>query len=200
MTARILQPCALLLTSLGAAAQGTVNFANQVPGLIDARVLMVSDGQIVGADSRVVAQLYAQGAAGVWSAVGDPVPFRDSPATETGYWDPVLRTLPGIAAGEPTVVRVVAWASWLGSTYEEVQAKGGLGFDGGMGESVSLTLNAGGGSLPPANLVGLQGFFIGVPEPSATTLIALGGLMIAAAARHPKRFRASTSDPSARSD
>jgi hypothetical protein len=82
-------------------------------------------------------------------------------------------TVPGVPSGANVTLRMVAWETSLGGTYETVRDIG-LGFSG---QSPDLSVTLGGGLLPPANLVGLQGFVIRFPEP---TTLALGFLGAAA--------------------
>lgn len=168
---------AALLVAASTYAQGTVNFVNKITGTVDARVTYAGAGAIGGgttADNQFVAQLVQIN--GTPGAVGDPISFRNSGAG-TGYWVGATRTLAGIAENASATVRVVAWSTALGSTYDAAVAKG----QGGYGESAPITINTGGGLNPPGALVGLQAFEIRpiVPEPSIAVLGLLGaGLLL----------------------
>lgn len=160
-------------------AQGTVNFVNRITGTLDAPVSLWSWGgplgpAVGGGDTpttMLVAQLYASPVGGTLTAVGAPIPFRSG--VGAGYWVGAARTIPMVPEAGAAQVKVVAWSTALGSTYEQVIAQG----MGGFGESGVLTLNTGGGLLPPAALSGLQGFSVFfVPEPSSPSLLLLGAL------------------------
>lgn len=157
---------AIALTALVAAAsayaQGTVNFATRITGSVDARVTY--NGTPAG--STVWGQLYAGN-----TALGSPVPFRDTPAAAQGYiTSGGTVEIPGVASGATAQIKLVAWVSSLGATYDAAKANAG-----GWAESGPITVTAGGGTLPPGNLVGLAGFNIpAVPEPSIAALGLLG--------------------------
>ncbi len=151
---------ALWLISYSGWGQGTVLFANRVPGLVDARV---SNGSLFDpfrgpADGRFLAQLYAAAPGLELSPVGDPVPFLDSPGEDVGYITPVERVIPGAAVGSEVQVMMVAWYRSLGSSYGEAISRS----MGGVGQSAVILVTAtGGGASPPAPLEGLQGFGLG---------------------------------------
>lgn len=165
---------AIALTALVAAAsayaQGTVNFATRITGSVDARVTY--SGSPAG--STVWGQLYAGS-----TALGSPVPFRDTPAAAQGYiTSGGTVEVPGVASGGTAQIKLVAWVASQGATYAEAVAKG----TGGVGESAPISVTAGGGTLPPGNLVGLAGFNVSsivIPEPSIAALGLLGaGLLL----------------------
>jgi hypothetical protein len=168
---------AALLVAASTYAQGTVNFVNKITGTVDARVMYGTGGAVGGgttSDTMFVAQLVQT--SGTAGPVGAPIAFRNSGAG-TGYWVGETRTLAGIAENASATVKVVAWSTSLGATYDEAVAKG----QGGVGESAPITINTGGGLNPPAALVGLQGFSLTpiVPEPSIAVLGLLGaGLLL----------------------
>ncbi len=77
--------------------------------------------------------------------------FRTASAALRGHVKPVLVTTPGIVPGlEATLVLRV----FDGSSFENSTVRG---------ESNPITISVGGGTLPPANLVGLQGFSLSAP-------------------------------------
>ncbi|MCC6235361.1 MAG: PEP-CTERM sorting domain-containing protein [Verrucomicrobiales bacterium] len=158
-----------LLAAASAYAQGTVNFATRITGSVDARVTF--DGAPAG--STIWGQLYSGTA-----ALGNPVPFRDSPAAAQGYiTSGGTVEVPGVASGGTASIKLVAWHSSLGATYAEAVAKG----MNGTAESAAISVTVGGGTLPPGNLVGLAGFNVSsiVPEPSIAALGILGaGLLV----------------------
>jgi hypothetical protein len=165
---------AIALTALMAAAsayaQGTVNFATRITGSVDARVFN-ADATPVG--STVWGQLYSGD-----TALGSPVAFRDTPAAAQGYiTSGGTVEIPGVASGATASVKLVAWAASSGASYAAAKASG----LGGVGESAAITVTAGGGTLPPGNLVGLATFNLSpiVPEPSIAALGLLGaGLLV----------------------
>lgn len=173
---------AALMVAASSFAQGTVVFNNKVGTTVDARVFYANGGTPIAADQNYVAQLYASAPGGTLAAVGAPIPFRATPAAGQGYINPTgvdtTRTIPGVAENGTAQVKMVAWASSLGATYEAAKATG----LGGVGESAVVTgVATGGGLNPPGNLVGLAGFTIStiVPEPSIAALGLLGaGLLL----------------------
>jgi len=165
---------AALLVAASTYAQSTLNFVNRIAGVIDARVYYKDN--TTPADGNYVAQLWAAAPGGTLAAVGAPIAFRSTPDAGKGYWAGEARTLP--FESSTAQVKVYAWASSLGATLAEAQAKG----MGGIGESVLLpAVPTGGGLNPPTPLVGLQSFTISevVPEPSIAALGLLGaGLLL----------------------
>ena len=172
----------LVLTALFAAgsafAQGTINFSTKITGQVDAKVFYGAPGgptSPAGADYS--AQLYAAAPGGAFSAIGSAVPFRGDAGI--GYITSGGKvTVPGIAGGSSAQIELRAWKTSLGSNYEAALAAGG-GVD--TGKSAPITITLGGGGTPPApdaNLTGLQGFVIPVPEPSIAALGLLGAGML----------------------
>lgn len=165
---------ALTLTALFAAAsvyaQGTVNFANRIPGTLDAPV--TSGG--VGVGSDYWAQLMAGPAGGTLALVGSPVEFRSAPAN--GYISASTVSIPTVAGGATADIRMVAWAKSLGNSYPG----DGLAGTGSSGLISIATGDPNATPVPglPSNLTGLQGFTI-IPEPSIAALGLLGaGLLL----------------------
>lgn len=168
---------AALLVAASAYAQGTLNFANRVTGVLDARVS--SGGAPV--DNNWYGQLLAGASEATLAPVGSPVEFRGTPDAAKGYiTSGGVVTVPGVAGGSPAVVRMVAWNKGAGATWEAANAAG----LGGIGQSAVITVNTGGGGTPPspaANLVGLAAFEATplIPEPSIAALGLLGaGLLL----------------------
>jgi hypothetical protein len=169
----------LALTALFAAgsafAQGKINFATRVTGQVDAPVRVAQfagDPAPVLADGAYHGQLYAGAPGGALAAIGVPVPFRTG--TGQGYITAGGSVqVAGIAGGSPASVELRAWQSASGVSYEAAAIKG---------SSLPIQITLGGGGTPPtpdANLVGLQGFTIVVPEPSIAALGLLGaGLLV----------------------
>jgi hypothetical protein len=172
---------AALMVAASSFAQGTVTFHNKI-GVVDARVSYANNGTPTPADGNFVAQLYASAPGGTLAAVGPTIPFRSTPAAGVGYFNTTgidtTRMIPGVAEGATAQVKVVAWASNLGATYEAAVAAN----MGGVGESAILpSVATGGGIVLPGQLIGLQPFTIStiVPEPSIAALGLLGaGLLL----------------------
>src|SRR5205814_1674207 len=79
------------------------------------------------------------------------------------YWFSKPIEVPGVPPGQSATFVVRAWKTSFG-TYEAALPLG----EAGHSEPVTVTVS--GGLGPPANLVGLQGFVLGVPEPSTIVL------------------------------
>lgn len=161
-----------MLASLGAYAQGTVNFANIVLSggarVVDAPVF-AADGTTRLAGTGFQAQLYAGPNAGSLAAIGNPTGFLTG--TGAGYFNGGTRTIDTVAPGANAAIEVRAWDTSSGATFAAASIKG---------SSPGLSIATGGSGTPPslpANLVGLQSFSL-VPEPSTLALGALGALAL----------------------
>jgi len=162
----------LMVAALGTYAQGSLVAANFAPG-VDAPVTNAMAAPAVRASgSGFQAQVYI-GPAGTTSASalttngvgGTTTPFQSGAGA--GYFLGGARTIEGFAAASVITVQVRAWATSAGANWESAVL--------GRGESNLIQVTLGGGALPPANLVGLQGFnVIAVPEPSSIALGLLG--------------------------
>jgi hypothetical protein len=149
-----------------ALAQGTIGFSSRVGGAVNAPVWYQGEP----ADGRFVGQLYVGAPGGNLAPAGSPTPFRSDAGrgyiTEGG-----IVTVPGVLPSEWAQVKLVAWASVLGASYAEAVSKN----QGGVGESLPITIRAGGGLFPPAALSGLAAFTISaIPEPSSPLLVEAG--------------------------
>jgi hypothetical protein len=163
---------AALTVTVAAYGQGAVTFNNRVTGVVDARV-MLPDGK--GAGAGFTAQLIG-GPAGTavdkLVALTPSTTFRENAAgTAQGYVNAVDVTVPGVAAGSQATLVMRAYN---GSDYASSALKG---------QSAAITIALGGGTLPPANLAGLQGFSISgsavvIPEPSTIALGVLGAALL----------------------
>jgi len=155
---------AALMVSVATYGQGQVNFNNRVTGVVDARVTFADGSGGVGAG--YTAQLFGGPAgtpAGQLTALSPSTTFRTSSAAAQGYVNGVTVEVPGVASGNNATLVMRVFAT---------------GSSAVLGESNPITIAVGGGTLPPSNLAGLQGFTVGVvPEPST---IALGALGVAA--------------------
>jgi len=164
---KVIIALAALMVTVSAYGQGAVVFNNRVTGVVDARVVM-PDGS--GAGAGITAQLFG-GPAGTakdaLTALTPTTTFRTTSAAAQGYVNSVDVTVPGVAAGSQATLVMRAFQ---GADYASAQTKG---------ESNPITITLGGGTLPPANLVGLQGFTMTVvPEPTTIALGALGAALL----------------------
>jgi hypothetical protein len=163
-----------LVAAASAYAQGVVNFSTFAGATVNAPVTYAGTGAL--ADGTFLGQLYAGAPNATLDAVGTPTPFR------TGAGQGYITgggnvTIPGVLPGSPAQIKLVSWASSLGATYAEALAKS----MGGVGESGIISVNVGGGTLPPASLAGLPASTISaiIPEPSVAALGLLGaGLLL----------------------
>ncbi|MBI2947658.1 MAG: hypothetical protein HYY23_08420 [Verrucomicrobia bacterium] len=138
---------------LDAVSGGTAYFSTFLPGEVNARILS-ADGTGIG--EGYVAQLYGGPAGAPVSKLVPLTPtttFQTTSAVASGYVNPVVVNLPGIAPGAQATIlmRVFDGASFDASTHR--------------GESASITVTLGGGVLPPARLAGLPGFSFLSPRP-----------------------------------
>jgi hypothetical protein len=175
---------AFLVATLAAAAtngQGTIGqvvFANKVTGVLDAPVISAITGRGPGPEYTV--QLFLVEPANSLRPLVPSSVFRPpGPGAATiadRYWEPKLIDVPGVPPGSPATFVVRTWRTSYGS-YEGAIIDGfGNGF---YGESAPFTVFVGGGLLPPANLIGLQGFVIDpFPEPRPILLGALGAALL----------------------
>lgn len=158
---KLILAAAAVMVTVAAFAQGSVVFNNRVTGVVDARVLNGDGSGGVGAG--FTAQLLGGPAGGTLSALTPTTTFRTSSAAAQGYVNAVDVSVPGVAAGAQATLLMRAYN---GATYEASLNRG---------ESAPITITLGGGTLPPANLTGLQGFTTTViPEPSTIAIAALG--------------------------
>ncbi|MFM1941526.1 MAG: hypothetical protein RI897_508 [Verrucomicrobiota bacterium] len=160
----------LLLTTLSASAQGTINFNNRVTVAgIDAPITFGGVG-LRGPD--FLGQLFVlDPGSDSYEPVGGPTPFQSHPLL-AGYINGGNTIVPFIAPGNDATVVLRAWNAAAGSIWSEV-----LGRPNGIyGQTAPITITLGGAGSPPslpANLVGLNGAFM-IPEPTTFALIVLG--------------------------
>jgi hypothetical protein len=160
---KLILAVAAVMVSVAAFAQGLVTFNNRVAGVVDARVTF-ADGPNVGqgVGAGYTAQLFGGPdgtAAGSLTALLPSTTFRTSSAAAQGYVTPADVTVPTVGAGLKATLQM------------RVFDAGGTA----VGQSGLISVALGGGTLPPANLEGLQAFTVSViPEPSTIALAALG--------------------------
>lgn len=163
------KPFAILLSVISAAtafAQGQVNFNNYVPGAtppVNAPIEYYPGGPGAGSEYGMKAQLFLVAAGGVRTAVGDTTTFRTSPPGAQYYINGITVVVPGIEPGQSATFVMRAYN---GTTYESSTH---------YGETAPITITLGGGTSVPADLTGLKGFFVAMPEPSFVALGLLGG-------------------------
>ncbi len=170
---KLIAIAAVVVATIAAQAQGTINFANRgafAANGVDAKVLGVSGAPLDGAG--FMAQLYVGASASSLAAVGSPVPFRTGAAA--GFVSASTVTT-GLAGGSAASVAMRAWDASTGASYDAATVRG---------SSAVLSIVLGGGGNPPAvpaDLAGLAGFSLAgagpgpaVPEPSTVALGLLG--------------------------
>jgi len=154
---------AALMISVAAYGQGAVVFNNRVGTSV---VAPVSRPNGAGAGAGVQAQLFLVGAGGALTPLTPATTFRTGSAAVEFFVNGVDVTIPTIAPGNPATLRMRAWEGAAGSSYDASLLRG---------QSNDITVTLGGGTLPPANLVGLTGFsLVVIPEPSTIALGLLG--------------------------
>lgn len=171
---------ALTFVALPSLAQGVLIFNNRITGQVDAPVSRC-DG--TGAGEGVSAQLFlitGSGTSQQYVPLEPATTFRTTSAAAAYY---VVQpqsyvVVPGVSGGQQATLVMRAWA---GPDYESAIVRG-------QSNPVTITL---GFPFPPspipdAVLVGLQGFSLCIPEPSALTLACLG--LTAFLYRRPRRL------------
>jgi hypothetical protein len=147
---------ASMLVAVYAYGQGTITFDTSL-GYPDAIATYADSGDpAIGPDA--VGQLYGGTDMASLTAQGSPVEFGTD---ALAGWI--------IGAGVVTVDNADAGASY----YVQLRAWN-VNMPSLVGESPALSVTLGGGTLPPADLTGLGGTVIPVPEPSVIALGILG--------------------------
>jgi hypothetical protein len=171
---KLLLTLAAVLVSASTFGQGTILFNTRVTGQVDAPV---SRWDGTGAGAGFNAQLFlvtGSGASAAYTALSPATVFRTtSPVAAYYVVQPTTAVIvPGIGAGQQATVVMRVWEGAVGSSYDT--AIGRL-----RGESNPITITLGG--VPPvgapiqdALLIGMQGFEMGIPEPSTMALGLLG--------------------------
>jgi len=168
--------CALLVT-LGAFAQGTVNFNTRVPADNINAPVFLADGVTKATGPQYVAQLLGGATATTMAPIGAPIPFKTGAlagfvSSTTALTIPTVTPIAG-----PASVQVVAWDSVKFPTLAAAQAAGELGQSGIL--SLTKTGNPSDPTVLPSNLLGLTSFSIpggAIPEPSTLALAFAGGI------------------------
>lgn len=159
-----------VLASLTAWAQGTVNFANFAAG-VDAPVVNSATGLRVQGPAFASQLFFGPTTAGnninSYTPVAGVVNFQTGAGA--GYFLGGNKVIPTFGTGSSVKLIVAAFSTANGADYLSARATGTTGF------SLPVTVALGGGTVPPPNLTGLQGFSVApIPEPSTIALGALG--------------------------
>jgi len=162
---------AALMACVGAMAQGTVTFKNNVAGVVSAPVFN-SDGVTKLAGNAFYAQLYAN-IGGSFTPVGSPTAFLAN-----GFVSGGTVTIPatGVTAGNVTL-QMRAWEATTAGTAGTYEAALGANKKAGISETITVAAGNPLADPPgvPGNLVGLKSFNItGIPEPSTIALGLVG--------------------------
>ena len=198
MNTSLASTVALLVTTLAALAQGTVNFSTRVSGIVVGHVYDYDPSDRFGfsqygntaSENPAGTQTYAGAllagsgfSAQLWAANGpdqsawqlvpvSPIVFFRTGAILGGTPAPIIVAVPGIPAGGTGTFQVRAWGNF-GNPSTPFEA----GLPSGASRLFNVT-NLGDGVLTlPADLVGFRSFSIAYgPEPGTLALLTLGGL------------------------
>lgn len=170
---KLIAIAAVVVATIAAQAQGTLNFANRgafAANGTDAPVTSASGARLDG--PGFMAQLYVGSSPTSLAPAGSPVPFRTGAAAGFVTASTVTTSLP---AGSTASVAFRAWDASTGSSYDLATVRG---------SSSILSIVLGGAGAPPsvpADLTGLASFALAgtgpgpvVPEPSTVALGLLG--------------------------
>jgi len=168
---------ATVVATIGALAQGTVNFSNGAAGVNSP--IFGTDGTTRLAGTGWVAQLWAGSSATSLAPITPTATFGTGGSA--GYFFGGSRTIPTVAGGLQAYFQVRVWEASAGATWDVASVRPGalVGGDttGYRGPIIGpyQTAALGSGANPPPNLVGLQSFSLYVvPEPATIALGALG--------------------------
>ncbi|MSU21237.1 MAG: hypothetical protein EXS30_07555 [Pedosphaera sp.] len=129
---------------------GKVSFTTHVGAFVDAKVNR-PDG--TGAGDGAKAQLFLVANDGKLTGLLPITTFRTTSPEAAFYVNPVDVTAAGVMPGQTAKFRMRAW---IGESFAGSNQRG---------ESKDIMITLGGGLLPPADLVGLEGFSLGAPVP-----------------------------------
>ena len=166
-----------LLVTIGALAQGQVNFAARVAGVYDAPVFIDCRLLSKAEGPGYMVQLYAGTTQFNLAPVGKALPLLTG--ADAGYWNAEVTTINTVDATGNAYVQVRGWAT--APTFEAALLSGYP-----FGGSALITVKPTTAPDLPATLVGLTGFGIltppiggnssCVPEPSIVLLAVLGSV------------------------
>jgi len=174
----------LLLAVAGTAslfAQGTVNFANVATAFTttaDRLVYLNTVGTVAVVGTQFKAQLYASDSAnGTFTAVdATPSSFRVTTTSNPGTWSTVNKIIPAPlgAEGNNIFLKVAAWDSTTGNTFETATRRG-------ISDAFAWKVPAAGDPPGAVAMENFRAFAIVVPEPGTFALAGLGllGLVMA---------------------
>lgn len=152
---------AVVMVTAASYGQGVVVFNNRVGTEVNARVLFPDGTGVTGPEWT--AQLYGGPAGGALAPLLPSTTFRTGNGAGFVVDPGVSVAVPGVAPGAQATLVLRAFT---GGSFETSQ---------NFGSSEPITIALGGGTLPPTNLTGLQGFSVTlIPEPSTYALAALG--------------------------
>ncbi len=170
----LMSAAAVVSVSVGACAQGTVNFNNSKSTVGGNGAKVTYYGSTLGVNSQFVAQLWAGPDASSLAPIGATLAFRDGAGVgflnTTGQ--DTERVIVSVPKGGMATIRIYVWEGAKGIQFQTAVSNGSM-----VGLSNIFTVKTGGDGDPatlPANLVGLQPFSLIVPEPSTLALGALG--------------------------
>jgi len=178
---KLLLVAALSVASLGAYAQGYLNFANIGSGPAGTVNAPITNAATASPPARadgatVLAMLYVGPAGTIDELLLSTNGVQGAPSTflsgaQAGYFTGGQRTITGFNPGQTVTVQVRAWIASHGASWEA--AGPGPAF---REESNLIQIVLQGAPNVPNNMVGLQSFTIGsiVPEPSSIALGLLG--------------------------
>jgi hypothetical protein len=176
---KLLLVAALSVASLGSYAQGYLNFANIGGGPAGTVNAPITNATVVPAvranGNTVLAMLYVAPAGTLDELLlttngvaGGPAPFNTG--GQAGYFTGGQRVITGFNGGQTVTVQVRAWIASAGATYDEARAFNPLMVE----ESNLIQIVLQSAPNTPNNMVGLNSFTIGIPEPSSIALGLLG--------------------------
>ena len=158
--------------------QGQVLFANRVDAAGLDAPFTISDGNGIHGfgSSGFSVQLFQQGTGGSLTPLLPISTFYSVAPGATGvealadrYWVPQVVEVPGVSPGGSATFVVRAWLTSLGSYDAAFNLRA---------ESSPFTVAVGGGNLPVANLSGLAGVNLLIPEPSSCLIAFLGTALL----------------------
>lgn len=167
----------VLLSTISVLGQGTIKFNNRLTGQVDAPISVLGTGEGVGSIPGAMAQLYLIPATGAPVALTPATTFRTTSAAAMFYVNEPTSAVvvPGVPAGGTATIQLRVWIG--GSSYETATV-----FGSSNPIQVSLGgIPAQGAPIPDAVLIGLEGFALPIPEPSAFSLglLGMGALFLA---------------------
>jgi len=160
---------AAILTAVATYAQATIQLQN----FDDPAGVKRTDGKNAADGVAISVQAYLVNADSSLTALTPATSFLTGAANAgvEGYIDPVVITIPGVAASSPVNLQVKAWQTSAGSY---AAASGGLNL--WFGQSATFNNKTGGDVAPPEDTIfRLDGpLKFNVPEPTTLALGALG--------------------------